>query len=104
MRRCSAGLIGTPSVARGVINEFVMRVSPFASLTFVDARRVADLFANRPNMEPTTPDDKRAASLPIEGGIEAENMTDHSRRRRSELTSSLVNAAQTNRPPVIKRT
>jgi hypothetical protein len=74
MRRSSAGLIGTPSLARGVVNEFAWRASPFAATTLADERGAADLFANRPSMAPTKPDDKRPASLPIEGGIVAGNM------------------------------
>jgi hypothetical protein len=104
MRRSSAGLIGTRSVARGAINEFVWRVSPFASPTLADERGAADLRANRPNTAPTKPDDKMPASLPIEGGIVAENMTHDTRGRRFEATSSPVNTAQKTWPPAIKRT
>jgi hypothetical protein len=74
MRRNSAGLRGTLSVARGVINELVWRVSPSASSTVTDERGALDLRANRPSMTPTKPDDKTPASLPIEGEIVVGNM------------------------------
>jgi hypothetical protein len=68
MRRRSVALSGTSSVAREVIREpsFASARSTNAGAARVDE---PDRLANRPSTAPTTPDDKKPASLPIEGGI-----------------------------------